>query len=110
MDYPGDDDNTKGQGGEGENAGKRFCNSIGCPNGRTPIPSASKVECSSSGGDGNECEVEQCCEAFCSFHPCPNDFVPIDDAGSIKCTDNECSTEQCCKDTTEFSYGYSYRL
>ena len=74
-----------------EDGGKKFCNSIGCPNGFTPIPHASDVAC-----NGNECKVEQCCEAFCSYHACPNNFVPVKDADSIKCTDSKCSTEQCC--------------
>ena len=68
-----------------------YCNSIGCPNGFTPIPRAWEMPC-----DGNVCEVDQCCEAFCSYHACPDGYIPIDNADSIRCRGNECTTRQCC--------------
>lgn len=68
-----------------------FCNSIGCPNGYTPITNAHDVECD------NHCGVEQCCEAFCSYHPCPNNYIPVDGADEILCPDSGCTTKKCCE-------------
>ncbi|CAN0304747.1 unnamed protein product, partial [Scytosiphon promiscuus] len=74
----------------------KYCNSIGCPAGFTPIDKAWEVPCTD-----NECEVDQCCEAFCSYYACPAPFIPIAEAGSVRCTDDNCTTEQCCTDVTD---------
>ena len=67
------------------------CNSIGCPNGYTPIENAQTTTCS-----GDMCEVSQCCEAFCSYHPCPNGYTPVVNATTIACADSGCTTALCC--------------
>ena len=68
-----------------------YCNSIGCPDGYTPIDNAKEVEC-----EDDPCEVSQCCEAFCSYYACPNGYTPVDDADSILCDDDGCTTDLCC--------------
>ena len=68
-----------------------YCNSIGCPDGYTPIDNAKEVEC-----EDDPCRVAQCCEAFCRSHACPNGCTPVADAAAILCDDFECTTEQCC--------------
>eukprot|EP00903_Cladosiphon_okamuranus_P019871 g18264.t1 len=111
-----DDKGDKNTNGGGQLRGnKKFCNSIGCPNGFTPVPDAQGVPCY-----GNECKVEHCCEAFCSSHACPNNFVPVQGAGFIGCTNSKCTTEQCCdevkpsggegggKKDVDSSYVFSY--
>ena len=104
-----------------------FCNSIGCPNGFTPIDDAQNTECDAdpcevsqccnlfcnSIGcpdgfipiqdaqntlcDADPCEESQCCEAFCSFHPCSDGLIPIEDAGTTLCPDSGCTDELCCE-------------
>lgn len=68
-----------------------YCNSIGCPNGYTPIDDAAEVKC-----DGNDCRAAQCCEAFCSYHACPDNYTPVDGADSILCDNDGCTTSLCC--------------
>ena len=68
-----------------------YCNSIGCPNGYTPIYNAHDVEC-----DNGKCEEKQCCEAFCSYYACPNNHTPVYGADTIKCDDSGCTTDLCC--------------
>ena len=68
-----------------------YCNSIGCPDGYTPIEDAKYVPCLQS-----PCRVTQCCEAFCSYFPCPNNYIPVDNADDILCDDSGCTTELCC--------------
>ena len=68
-----------------------LCNSIGCPNGFTPIENAQNTSCA-----GDTCEASQCCEAFCSYHSCPNGYTPVGNATTIKCADSGCTTDLCC--------------
>ena len=73
-----------------------YCNSIGCPDGYTPIDNAKEVEC-----EDDPCKVAQCCEAFCSYYACPNNCTPVTGAAGILCDDSGCTTELCC-DCREF--------
>jgi len=68
-----------------------YCNSIGCPNGYTPIDNAHDVEC-----DNRKCEEKQCCDAFCSYYACPNNYTPVHGADTILCPDSGCTTDLCC--------------
>ncbi|CAM9861104.1 unnamed protein product, partial [Pylaiella littoralis] len=68
-----------------------MCNSIGCPNGYTPIDNACEVECSNG-----ECGVDQCCKVVCAGYACPNNYTPIQDADEVLCTHGICTTVQCC--------------
>ena len=74
-----------------EPSNKLYCNSIGCPDGYTPIDNAKDVEC-----EDDPCEVSQCCEAFCSYYACPDKCIPVTGADTILCDDSGCTTELCC--------------
>ena len=80
----------------GNTSGTLYCNSIGCPDGYTPIHNAEEVEC-----EDDPCEESQCCEAFCSYYACPNGCTPVTDASSILCEEDGCTTDLCC-DCGEF--------
>ena len=75
-----------------DNTYTKYCNSIGCSDGYTPIYNAHGVKC-----DDGKCEEKQCCEAFCSYYACPNNYTPVNDADTIKCDDSGCTTDLCCE-------------
>ena len=75
-----------------DNTDTKYCNSIGCSDGYTPIDNAHDVNC-----DDGKCEEKQCCEAFCSYYACPNNYTPVYDADTIKCDDSGCTTNLCCE-------------
>ena len=70
----------------------KYCNSIGCSDGYTPIENAHDVKC-----EDGKCEEEQCCEAFCSYYACPNNYTPVYGADTLKCEGAGCTTDLCCK-------------
>ncbi|CAM9555397.1 unnamed protein product [Ectocarpus fasciculatus] len=88
-----------GVAGNGRRLQEGLCNSIGCPDGYTPIPNAWEVECT------GDCSVAQCCEAYCSYYACPDSYIPIDNANTTLCTNDDCTTEQCCVSGEDRSRG-----
>ena len=69
----------------------KYCNSIGCSNGYTPIENAHDVKC-----EDGKCEEKQCCETFCSYYACPNNYTPVYGADKILSEDSGCTTDVCC--------------
>lgn len=62
-----------------------YCNSIGCPNDKVPIPEAWITPCT-----GNVCTEAECCQLHCSSYSCPDTFTPVPQAATTIC-DNQVS-------------------
>ena len=63
----------------------KYCNSIGCPDDKVPIPEAWITHC-----ENDVCTEAQCCLAHCSSFSCTDDYTPVPQAETVLC-DNQAS-------------------